>query len=99
MQIYGQISIEDFLQENKGKGLERAFAGWTMKTEQATWKKFMDIRNTFRHVDRFKQCFIFDVGGNKARLVARIDFDSGSVDIMHVMTHKEYDRDQWKECC
>ncbi len=99
MDVHGLIDIEDFLRDNRGKGLERAFEGWIEKARRAKWQNFADIRDTFRHVDRYRQCFIFDVGGNKARLIAHVDFESKTVVVMRVLTHKEYDRDRWKECC
>jgi mRNA interferase HigB len=36
--------------------------------------------------------FIFDVGGNKYRVVTRIDFEFRAVFILHVLNHKEYDK-------
>lgn len=35
---------------------------------------------------------VFDVGGNKYRLVAVIWYETGQVHIKHVLTHAEYDR-------
>lgn len=35
---------------------------------------------------------VFDIGGNKYRLVVKIEYKWGKVFIRHVVTHKEYDR-------
>ena len=49
-------------------------------------------------VGRF-DCVIFNIGGNKYRLVTRILYPSQKVFILKVMTHKEYDQDKWKKEC
>ena len=44
-------------------------------------------------------CVVFNIGGNKYRLVTRILYPSQKVFILKVMTHREYDEDKWKEEC
>lgn len=41
---------------------------------------------------------VFDIGGNKFRLVAFVSYAKGKVYILRVMTHKEYDsgNQRWK---
>jgi mRNA interferase HigB len=40
--------------------------------------------------------YVFDVGGNKLRLIAAIHFNAGKVFIRAVLTHKAYDKGDWK---
>jgi mRNA interferase HigB len=40
---------------------------------------------------------VFNVGGNKYRLIARIRYDYRLVNVRLVLTHAEYDRNTWKE--
>ena len=40
---------------------------------------------------------VFNVGGNKYRLVARIIYERHKVYVKRVMTHVEHDKDEWKE--
>ena len=42
---------------------------------------------------------IFNIGGNKYRLVTRILYPSQKVFILKVMTHREYDENRWKNEC
>lgn len=42
---------------------------------------------------------MFNIGGNKYRLVTRILYPSQKVFVLKVMTHEEYDEDKWKEEC
>jgi len=40
---------------------------------------------------------VFDIGGNKYRLIAAIHYNRKKVYIRHVLTHTEYNRNKWKE--
>lgn len=40
---------------------------------------------------------VFDIGGNKVRLIAAIHYNRGKLYIRHVLTHEEYDRGNWKK--
>jgi mRNA interferase HigB len=40
---------------------------------------------------------VFNIGGNKYRLIAAIHFNRQKVYIRHVLTHPEYDRGRWKK--
>ena len=40
---------------------------------------------------------VFNVGGNKYRLVVRIRYDYRLVNVRSVLTHEAYDRGAWKE--
>ena len=40
---------------------------------------------------------VFNIGGNKARLVAAIHYNRKKVYLRHVLTHAQYDRGTWKE--
>jgi mRNA interferase HigB len=44
-------------------------------------------------------CVVFNIGGNKYRLVTRILYSSQKVFVLKVMTHEEYDEDKWKDEC
>jgi mRNA interferase HigB len=47
-------------------------------------------------VDKVGDKYVFDVGGNKLRLIAAIHFNAGKVFIRAVLTHKDYDKGAWK---
>lgn len=40
---------------------------------------------------------VFNIGGNKYRLIAAIHFNRQKVYVRNVLTHKEYDQGDWKE--
>jgi mRNA interferase HigB len=75
---------------------ESPLRDWNKLARATHPRHFADLKTTFGSVDvaRAKDdtvIFIFDVGGNKFRLVARIDFEYNVLFILVVLNHKEYD--------
>ena len=63
----------------------------------------------FPHADLVGTCVVFNVGGNKYRLIVRLAYATrpqpderpfkGKVFVLHVLTHKAYDAGKWKADC
>ena len=64
--------------------------------KHARFATFAELRMAFGSVDKVGSLFVFNVGGNKLRLIAAVHFNSGKVFVRHVLSHAEYDRGQWK---
>lgn len=60
------------------------------------FKDFAELRQTFPHADIVGQLVVFNIGGNKARLIAAVHFNRGKIYIRAVLTHGEYDKGGWK---
>jgi mRNA interferase HigB len=78
---------------------EFPFRRWQQVVESATWNNFADVRGTFASADTFQRCIIFNVGGNKYRIIAAVHYNRRKVYVRHVLTHAEYDRGDWKSDC
>jgi len=66
---------------------------WWEKTKAADWSLFQDIKSTFNSVDYVgNDRYVFNIKGNKYRLVAMIFFDIRTVYIRFVGTHSTYDK-------
>ena len=70
---------------------------WYQITKQAERESFNEVRQTFSAADLVGRFVVFDIGGNKCRLVAAIHFNRGKVFVRHVLTHAEYDEGKWKD--
>ena len=57
---------------------------------------FAQLKATFASVDKVGDRYVFNIGGNKYRLVAAIAFKPGLLWVKAVLTHKEYDQGAWK---
>ena len=64
--------------------------------EQGTYTSFAQLKATFASVDKVGERYVFNIGGNKYRLVATIAFQPGLVWVKAVLTHEQYDKGAWK---
>lgn len=69
---------------------------WYRMTKRAQWRNFAEVKALFPAVDKVGDRYVFDVGGNKLRLIAAIHYGTGRVFIRAVLTHKAYDKGDWK---
>ncbi|MCF1749870.1 type II toxin-antitoxin system HigB family toxin [Mariniradius sediminis] len=70
-----------------------ALNDWWIKVKMADWASFQDIKKSFNSVDYVgNDRYVFNVKGNKYRLVAMIFFDIRTIYIRFIGTHVEYDR-------
>jgi mRNA interferase HigB len=69
------------------------FRAWKAEASKAAWKRPVDIRNRYRSADFLSNNrVIFDIGGNKYRLVVQVAYQVGMAMVVWVGTHAEYDR-------
>src|SRR5215470_4501475 len=66
----------------------------TMRKENFSY--FVNLRPTFGSADYVDGLTVFNIGGNKYRLIASIYYNRQKVYITAVLTHAEYDRNNWK---
>lgn len=72
---------------------EAAMAEWYATASHADWKTFADVKATFNSADYISAGkIVFDVGGNKYRVVALVGFRTQRVFILFVGSHADYDR-------
>src|SRR5438045_2743506 len=70
-----------------------------MQASAADWSNFSELWSTFPSADLVGNCTVLNLGGNKFRLVVRIFYASHKVYVLRVMTHAEYDREDWPSEC
>ena len=63
------------------------------------WSNWAEVKATFATASLVGNCVVFNIGGNKYRLVTRILYPSQKVFTLKVMTHAEYDEETWKSEC
>lgn len=69
---------------------------WYRLTRRARWQNFSEMRGCFPATDKVGDKYVFEVGGNKLRLIAAVHFNVGKVFIRAVLTHRQYDKGGWK---
>ena len=69
---------------------------WYSVAKRANWTNFADVTQSFNAADFVAPFVIFDIGGNKYRLIAEINFRCKVLFIRNIMTHKQYMKGAWK---
>jgi len=74
-----------------------ALFSWYKIISRGDYNSFNDLRKAFPHADVVGNLTVFNIGGNKYRLIAAVHYNRKIVYIRHVLTHSEYDKNKWKE--
>ncbi len=72
---------------------------WHNITRKILWHNLAEVRDTFRHADPVGDCTVFNIKGNNYRLITVVKYRVRRVYVLHVLTHKEYDKEKWKDDC
>ena len=65
--------------------------------KSSVWKSPPDIRRTFASADFVGEFTVFNIGGNKYRLITAIHYNVHKVYVRHVLTHAEYGIGKWRK--
>lgn len=91
MVIIAKSTIKHFILRHPQA--EVALLNWYLRTKESDWSSFTELKKVFRATDVVKNhLYIFNIGGNKYRLIARIFFKTRTVYIRFIGTHAEYDK-------
>ena len=74
-----------------------ALAAWYRLVSSRDFTGFGDLRSVFASADRVDGLTVFDIGGNKYRLIAAVHYNRRKIYIRAVLTHSEYDRGNWRQ--
>lgn len=80
---------------------ESSLKAWLKVTRKSGWQSLMDVRDTYPSADAVKvyggrTVTVFNVGGNKYRLIVAMHYNTAKAYVLRFLTHGEYDKDQWK---
>ena len=92
MQVIARRTLKEFWQRHPQA--ERPIRTWFAVASRARWKGPDDVKRQFGSTVDFvgDNRIIFDLGGNKYRLIVRVSYTFGRVLVKFVGTHAEYDR-------
>ncbi len=99
--LISRKKFREFVATHRGTEKDApVFVRWCKTVEKAIWTTFADLRGTFASADQVEHLTVFNVGANKYRVIAFIQFKEKKgawVYIKHVLTHKEYDDADWQD--
>jgi len=70
---------------------------WYKTARKANWQNLAELKQVYPSADLVGRHTVFNIGGNKYRLIARIVYRSQTLFVVAVMTHEGYDLGKWKE--
>jgi mRNA interferase HigB len=75
---------------------EQALDTWYRLVKSAKWENFNELREYFGAADIVGNFTVFNIKGNHYRLIADVQYEKQIIFIKYVLTHEEYDQDDWK---
>lgn len=76
---------------------KNSLSRWFKIMQKSDFTSFSELRNTFPSADKVGDFVVFNIGGNKYRLIVSIHFNRNKAYVRHVLTHSEYDEGAWKK--
>lgn len=94
MHIISTTTLKLFYQ--KYPDAESGLRAWNKVAKSAKWQNILEVRQAFNSADPVGELTVFNIQGNKYRLITYIDYQSKKIFIRNIITHTDYDTDKWK---
>ena len=94
MHIITRKRIQEFV--HKHPDSRASLENWYRIVKKTNYHSFNELRQHFSSADYVDGYVIFNISGNKYRLIAAIHFNRSKVYIRAILTHAEYDKHEWK---
>jgi mRNA interferase HigB len=97
--VISQKALRDF----GGKHADAAtpLRAWLKLARHGSFRNLAELKRTFASVDlvpvKGRDFYVFNIGGNKYRLIAAIHFNSQRLFVRHILVHSEYNTERWKK--
>jgi mRNA interferase HigB len=79
------------------RDLEGPLDVWFRIAKRAHWRSLADVRRTWAATDAVEKWTVFNLKGNRCRLITEINYSSQRIYVRHVLTHAEDGREAWKK--
>ncbi len=94
MRIISRRTLREFWE--KHSNAQTGLLLWYQRVSDTEFQNFNDLRQVFPSADQVGNFTVFNISGNNYRLITYIDYDYQIVFIRAVLTHAEYDKENWK---
>lgn len=100
MRIIKKSTLAAYWQRNPQS--EIGLQHWHQLAKAGRWESLSDVRATFPHADSItvasgRTVVVFNISGNKYRLITAIHYNRQIVFALMVLTHAEYSKERWKD--
>jgi len=95
VQVISQKALRSFWEEHPHS--RTPLLRWYKVMRHTRFDSFASILGPFPSADKVDDWVVFNIGGNKYRLLTSIHFNRSKVYVRHVLTHQDYDRRSWRQ--
>lgn len=93
MHIIKRKTLIDFYKQPGRKDAMRSLEAWYYEVGREQWASPADVKERYRSASILNSNrVVFNISGNKYRLVVRINYHSKTVFVRFIGTHQEYDK-------
>ncbi len=93
MRVIAKRTLREFWESSqKYADAQAPIEAWHAEVLKATWKSPQELKAQFRNASILKNHrVVFNIAGNKYRLIVAIDYSRQAMFIKFIGTHKQYD--------
>jgi len=93
MRVIARGTLRDFWNQPGRQDAEEPLQAWFAHVRSVTWRSWSDVKVDYPRADWVgNNRIVFDIGGNKYRLVVKMEFEKQLVFIRFIGTHRDYDQ-------
>ncbi len=92
MRVIARRTLREFWEQRGYGDVEQPLRAWFAEARRASWRTPADIKASYRNASFLgSNRVVFNIGGNKYRLVVAVKYEAQIVFIRFVGTHEQYD--------
>lgn len=101
MRVISKPRLRQFWESPGHNDAEGPLRAWytNVNSKTVAWHSWADVKADFSSASLVGRCVVFNIGGNKYRLITRVHYINQKVFVLKVTAHKEYDEDKLKDQC
>ena len=94
MRIIKRGALVQFWQRHPDS--KASLESWYGVVRKASWRTPAEMKMVYLNADLVGRRTVFNIAGNKYRLIARLNYQTQRVFVLYILTHADYDRGDWK---
>jgi mRNA interferase HigB len=94
MRIIKRGALQQFWQQHPDA--KASLESWCAVVRKAIWETPAEMKQVYPGADLVGRRTVFNIAGNKYRLIARVNYQTQRVFVLYLLTHAEYDKGAWK---
>ena len=94
MHVISYRSLRKFYEHHAG--CRDTLDNWYKVATKADWSNLIEVQSIFPKAEAVGSFTVFNIKGNKYRLIVSMNYEKQLIYIKYVLTHAEYDKEDWK---